>query len=205
MGCVDIISIIKDIFLGLSAIAIAVLAWLGLKTWRRELTGKAKFETARNMMHIGYKLKADLEFVRNPFTYSYESADRTKQSEESDNESQVLDEWHAKSKRLNPVTESLNKLIELQWESEILLDEHDVQSIKEAVQSFRESYAELSSAISSYFDTTYKQARARQPYKDQEWLKELHHTIYSVGEDDLSKKVDEATEKLSSALKQYVK
>jgi len=53
MEAVDTFSIIKDIVLGLSAVAVALIAWQGLKTWRKELTGKARFETARNLMHHG--------------------------------------------------------------------------------------------------------------------------------------------------------
>jgi hypothetical protein len=86
-----------------------------------------------------------------------------------------------------------------------LFDESSVKSVKEAVQSLRGSFAELSSAISSYFDVRQDEARTGQNYRDQDWLKELSRTIYSAKDDDLSKKVDAAIDKLSSALKQYVK
>ena len=205
MEAVDTISIIRDVLLGLSAIAVAVFAWLGLQTWRKELTGKAKFETARNMMHLGFELKAYFEAARNPFTRSIEWADRTKQEDEQGNVSQVLDEWYARGNRLKPIVESLNKIIEAQWECEILLNESSVQSIKEAVQSYRESYADLASAISFYFDARHDEARTGELYKDQEWLRGLHKTIYSATNDDFSKKIEGATDKLSSALKQYVK
>jgi len=201
----DILSIVRDVVLGLSAIAVAFFAWLGLKTWRRELTGRARFETARNMMRIGFELKDNFGWVRHPLTKSYEYADRTTQSEESDAESQVLNEWHAKTKRLNSVVESLNKIIEVQWEAEILLNEISVQSIKEAIQSYRESYGDLSSAISTYFEIRYDEAQTKELYKDPKWLRGLKKIIYSATNDDFSQKIDEATEKLSSALKQYVK
>jgi threonine/homoserine/homoserine lactone efflux protein len=47
METVDIFSIIKDVVLGISAVAVAFLAWLGLQTWRRELTGEER-NTPRN-------------------------------------------------------------------------------------------------------------------------------------------------------------
>ena len=205
MEVVDTVSIIKDVVLGISALAVALLAWLGLKTWRRELTGKARFETARNMMRLGFELKDYFEASRNPFTRSNEWADRTKQEDEQENVSQVLNEWYARANRLRPVVDALNKIIEVEWEAEILLNESSVQSIKEAVQSYRDSYAELASAISTYFDIRLDVARTGLPYKDEEWLRGLQKTIYSGIEDDFSKKVEEATDKLSSALKQYVK
>jgi len=205
MDATDIISIIKDVFLGLSAIAIAFFAWLGLRTWRKELTGKAKFETARNIMQLGLELKQRLGWVRHPFTSPSEYVDRTTLVEESDAISHVFNEWHVKTKRFNSVVESLNKIIEAQWEAEILLDESSIQSIKESVKSYRESYADLASAIEVYFDVRRDEARTGKQYRDQEWLEELGKTIYFRQDDDFSKKVDEATDKLSSALKQYVK
>ena len=76
-----VIAIIKDILLCLSAVAVAVFAWIGLKTWRRELTGKARFETARSMMRSGSELKAAFEQARNPFTMAHEWADRQPKKE----------------------------------------------------------------------------------------------------------------------------
>jgi len=205
MEFADKVAISKDIILGLSAIAVVVFAWIGLQAWRRELTGKARFKTARSMMRLGYKLKYDFEWARHPFTRAYEWADRTAQDKESGGESHVLNEWYARGNRLNSVAKSLNKMIEVQWEAEILLDESSVQDVKEAVKSYRESYADLASAVSSYFDVRQDEARTGEQYKDQDWLRELRKTIFSPSGDDFSKKVDGATDKLSLALKKYVK
>ena len=40
---------------------------------------------------------------------------------------------------------------------------------------------------------------------DQQWLRELRKTIYSVRNDDLSKQIEQATEQLASALRIYVR
>jgi hypothetical protein len=204
MDVINIISLTKDILLGLSAIAVAFFAWLGLKTWRKELTGKAKFEAARNMMHLALGLQASLKDALNPFTNSYEFIGREKQESESPGVSQVLGEWYARVNRLKPIVERFNKIVEAQWDCEVLLSVDSVKPIKEAVQSYRESYAELSSAITSYFDTRVNEVKTGIPYKDYEWMKGLHKIIYGV-EQNFIKKIDEATEKLSVALKQYVK
>lgn len=201
----ETVSVIKDIIIGLSAIAVAWFAWLGLKTWRKELTGKARFETARNMMRAAFKLKGDFEWARNPLTRSFEWEDRQKKSEESLEESEVLNNWHAKIQRLNSVVESLNKIIELGWEAKVLVDEAQEQTIDEAVKSLKESYADLSSATAEYFDGRLQEVRSGELLRDREFMKEMNHKIYHAGEDEFSKKVNEAVEKLSSALKQYVK
>ena len=155
-------------------------------------------------MHLGFELKAYFEAARNPLTRSNEWIDRTRQEGEKKNVSEVLDLWHARANRLKPIVESFNKIIEAKWESEILLNEVSAQKVKEAVQSYKESYIDLSTAISSYFDVRQDEARTGESYHDQKWLKELNKTIFGGTPDDFSKKIDEATEKLSSALKQYV-
>ncbi|MBA7656928.1 hypothetical protein ES703_64857 [subsurface metagenome] len=205
MDATDIISTIKDVFLGLSAVAVAIFAWLGLRTWRKELTGRAKFEFTRSMMHSCFELRAKFAGVRHPITKLYEWAERVPADKETEAEAQQLNEWYAKTQRLNLVIESLNKIIEGEWEAKILLDESSIKLIEEAVQSYRESYADLSSAISTYFDITHDEARTGEQYQNQEWLRGLKKTIYSAPNDDFSKKVDDTTDKLSSALKQYVK
>lgn len=196
---------INNIILALSAVAIAIFAWLGLRIWRRELIGRARFETARSMMRLGFKLRQNFEGVRNPLTMSTEWADRIPQTGETDAESEVLNAWYAKAKLLNLVIDSLNKVIEVEWEAEILLEEYSVQSVKEAVQMYRESYADLSSAILTYFEIRQNTAKTGDQYEDQQFLRELRKTIYSASNDAFSKKVNDATDKLSSALKQYVK
>ena len=109
---VNLISLTSDIVVGVSAIALAVAALYGLHTWRKELTGKARFEVARNAMLLGLKLKGDFEWARNPLTSSGEHAARSRQENESPKVSGVLDEWYARDRRLAPLREDLAKLQE---------------------------------------------------------------------------------------------
>ena len=142
----------SDIIIAISALLVAFFAWLGLKTWRRQLIGKEKFEIARRIMHVGFEVRSKFEWIRNPFTNSNEWTDRVPQPTETEPEKDVLNEWHAKSKRLELLRESINQLIEVKWEAEILFDDKDVLSVKESVQSLIDNYAKISSAVSSYFD-----------------------------------------------------
>ncbi len=201
----EIISIAKDAVVGLSALAVAIIALVGLTTWRRELTGRARFETASNMMRICYRLRADFSWVRHIITRHYEWAGRPKQENEVSSESPIYDEWYAKNNRLSSVVESLNKATEAQWEAEILLDEVSIQEVRAVIKSYRESYADLASAIESYFDVRRDEAKSSEPYKDQDWLRELRNIIYSSTDDDFSKKVDDATNRISKTLKKFVR
>ena len=201
----ETVSLISDIVVGISAFGVAVIAFLGLQTWRKELTGKAKFALARDVMLLGFKLRAHFEGAIDPFTYSTESADRSRKEDETPNVSQVLDEWYARANRLKPLQENLIKIQEASWEAQILFSEDSSKSVSEAVTIYRHIYAELASAIYSYFDTRRHEAATGISYKDQDWLKKLHRTIYAPPEDDFSKQIDKATTKLKSALQAYVK
>jgi len=86
-----------------------------------------------------------------------------------------------------------------------LLSEDSSKSVSEAVKVYRHNFAELSSAIYSYFEERHRGATSRGANIDEDWLKELHETIYSRTDDNFSKQIDKATSKLESALQVYVK
>ena len=201
----ELVSLVSDIVVGLCAIAVAIVAVFGLRTWRKELTGRAKFDVARNVMRLGFKFKDDFQAARNPFAWLGEYDSRQQQENESKAESRVLNEWYARNRRLQPLIEDLQKLQEVGWEAEIVLGENSSERVSEAIAVFRHSYAELSSAIYSYFETRRDEAVTGDMYHDQDWLKELKKEIYSAKDDDFFKRIDEATNQLGSALKAYVK
>jgi len=201
----ELVSLLSDIAIGVSAVIVASLAVFGLRTWRRELTGKAKFDVARNVMLLGFKLRDDFQWATSPFTSSGESVGRSRRENESSNESTVLNEWYARQRRLQPLVEDLQKLQTAGWEAEILLGEDSGKSVSEAIGIFRHNYAELVRAIEDYFEERYKDARGASENIDQGWLKGLRKTVYSIPGRGLLKQTDEATAELASTLKAYVK
>jgi len=201
----ELVSLSSDIAIGVAAVVAAAVGVFGLCTWRKELTGKAKFNAARNVMLLAFKLEAGFQWATNLMTNSGESIDRPHGEKESPGESRVLDEWYARQRRLQPLVEDLQKLQTAGWEAEILLGEDSGKSVSEAIGIFRYNYAELATAIESYFEETYKEARGRSENIDQGWLKGLRKTIYSIPGHGLLKQIDEATVQLASTLKAYVK
>jgi hypothetical protein len=200
----ELLSIIRDIVVTLSAIIVAIAAVPGFYIWRTQLKGRAKFALARDLMLTGLKLQAHFEWARGLLTHSAESVDRSRQEKEAPKVSQVLDEWYARASRLKPLQEDLIKIQEASWEAQILLSEDSSNSVSEAVKVYRSKFAELLTAISSYFDTRRHEAETEQPYQDQKELVKLHKTIYGEPEDDFSKQIEKATTKLKSALQAYV-
>ena len=86
-----------------------------------------------------------------------------------------------------------------------MLSESSAQSVKEVVQSYGGIFFEIVSAVVVFFDTRLREAETGVPCTDQEGLKKTEDKIYSSPNDDVSRKMKDATDKLASSLKQYVK
>jgi hypothetical protein len=201
----DIFSLIRDIIVAISAAIVAILAFWGLNRWRKEIAGKAKFEIVRQIMFINNKVVNSFISARNIFTYTGESAKRERKEGESSQETQILDEWYARFNRIRIMAENLEKLQELGWEAESLLDIESSKQVTETIKFYRELYAELFASITSYFETRHDEIIKNSPYRDQAWLNQLHKEIYGLDNDDISKKIIEAKEKLATVLKKSVK
>ena len=169
------------------------------------MTGKAKFEVARNAMLLSPRLKAEFQDAVNAFTTSVEYAERVKSESETQKESEVLNMWYARRRRLQPLSVDLRRFVELGWESEIVLGLDAHAYVSETVALFRKQYGELSSAIDSYFDIKRQEAISGELDHEQEWLRELKRVIYQHPNSDFLKEIDDSTTKLASALKAYVK
>lgn len=201
----DVFSLIRDIIVAISAAIVAILAFWGLNRWRKEIAGKAKFELVRNIMLINSKFVNSFISARNIFTYSGESVGRERKEGESVQESQTLNEWYARANRVRPMAENLEKLQELGWEAESLLDIESSKQVTETIKIYRKSYAEVLTSINSYFQTRHKEIMNNRPYRDQEWLQKLHKMIYGLEDDDMSKRITDAKENLAVVLKKFVK
>jgi hypothetical protein len=201
----DIFSLIRDIIVAISAAIVAILAFWGVNRWRKEIAGKAKFELVRNIMLINSKFVNSFISARNIFTYSGESVGRERKEGESVQETQTLNEWYARANRVRSMAENLEKLQELGWEAESLLDSESSKQVTETIKIYRKSYAEVLTSINSYFQTRHEEIMNNRPYRDQEWLNQLHKEIYGLDNDDISQKIIEAKEKLATVLKKFVK
>ena len=77
--------IIREILTSLSAIVVALVAILGLSTWKRQMVGKDSFGLAKRVLCAVYDLRTAIDYVRRPFILSNEVtlADETLLSKES--------------------------------------------------------------------------------------------------------------------------
>lgn len=201
----ELSSLIKDIFLGVCAITVAVVGIIGLTTWKSQLKGKAKFDIARTIMRLAFALRKDFESARFAISLSVESADRVKRPDEPKRQSQVLDEWHIRKKRLRPLDEHLYELREADWVAEAILDADASVKVSKSIAGLRRSYGDLVTAIDVLCQERLDIAVGKTvPAKRNSYIRDLSKTVYSCSGDDFSKRIDEHVESLASTLKRYV-
>jgi hypothetical protein len=199
---VDLISVLSNIFVGLSALAVAIIGFVGLRQWRAELTGRTKFEIARKIAVLAFQYRDEYKRARNPFTFPGEWSERQKAENETIEESSVLDEYFARRKRLSPLQEILRQMYEVSWEAEVLLD----KNIGKSITPFEDSFKELFTSTEAYFHTLYNQVKRKQGRDmNDEWLQNHYEVVYGTAEDQISKTVDIAANALVEKLKGYIK
>ena len=197
---VELVSFLKDILIGLSALTAAIIGIIGLRQWRAELKGKTKFETARKLALLSFEFRDKFKSARAPLTFASESAQRQKGDNETPEEAQLLDEYFAREKRLKPLQETLKKLNIANWEAEIILNENNL------IQSLNDAFITLLASTHTYFDTKIKQVRSplRGPVQEEAWLQSHHKIIYGI-EDEFSQSIDDAVNTLTQKLRRYIK
>jgi len=72
MSVIDIVALIKDIVLALSAAGTLIIASKGLSTWRKELKGKSEYQLAKEILKSVYRVREAFKRVRLRVIYSDE-------------------------------------------------------------------------------------------------------------------------------------
>jgi len=201
----ELVANISNIIVASSAAIVAGLAIYGISRWQRELKGKAKFEVARNVMTIAYRVQEDFTVLRAGGSWPWESSDRQREEDETPGVTQVLDEWHVRVKRLLPLQADLAKLVQAGWEVKIVMGDITDCQVAGAIDSLRSRYGEIYASIDLYFRMEYERAKGTGISQDSELPKDCFTHIYYRKDDDISKGIDKAINELSSALRSFVK
>ena len=199
---VELVSLLSNICVGVSAIVVAGMSVYGIRQWQRELKGRSKFEIARKMTLLAFQFQDELRTARSPATFVGESVERTKGDDETPGERNIRDEHFARSMRLRPLQETMVKLREASWEAEALL----IEGADKLIQPFEEAYRGLSISITFFFNIQLEMQKASDKYVIPPALLDNHHkTIYGSGDaDEISNAVDIAVVKLTTQMKKCV-
>lgn len=72
MTCLEFVTLVKDLLVGAAAITGAVVAVIGLSTWKRQLRGQFEYELSRRILVTLFKYRDAIAGVRHPAMWSYE-------------------------------------------------------------------------------------------------------------------------------------
>ena len=201
----DVMSALSAIVIASASIVVAGAALWGLKSWRDELKGRAKFEVAKNVMLLGLRVRQLFVSARFPMTGGAESAERQRSDDESAEQSQIRDEWFARSRRANPLSESIDQLREVSWEAKVVLDADAASVVEDVFARLNHEFATVVSALNAYFEYQASHVGLDSSTDNAEWLRGLRKDFYGLENDELMQRVNGAVDALGPALQKYVR
>ncbi len=203
MCTAEIISIIKDILIAVAAAVTATVAVLGLKSWSRELRGKADFEVARGLIRATYKLRDELGFCRSPFIRAqefpegyYKPTGKNTPQEEAEGLAYVY------KNRWQPVWNAIQEFDVQALEAEALWG----SDLKAKTNVLRKCVSELNAAIDALISD--KSSGGRDFESDREFGRKIRSTVSASGGDsknELSKKIIDAVTKIEDKVRAHLK
>lgn len=176
----EIITVVKDVLLGLAAATTAAVAVLGLRKWRQELEGKAQFEVARNLIRATYRLRDAIGTCRSPFYSAYEFPEGYKgglgaqHSAEEETRAWI----HIYKNRWAPVWAALQEFDSHTLEAEALWG----SAIRTKTDALRKCVRELDAAMDAVIRD---KASDGQDFKsDRDFGKEMRSIVAASSDDD---------------------
>ncbi|AIF98278.1 hypothetical protein [Alteromonas australica] len=200
---VEYITAFKDVCLSIAAITTAFVAISGLKSWRKELRGKADFEVARGLIRATYKLRDELTYSRSPFTSAnefpegYDPLNKTPEKE--------AEAWaYIFTNRWKPISDAVQEFEAQTLEAEALWS----KSIKDIAFELRRCSRTLRVAMEAMVSNT---ASDNEDFKsDSEFGEKIKSEIWqgwggSKGNDELGDKILTAVENIEKELRPHLK
>lgn len=89
MTDVEVVSLIKDILVAAAAATGAIVAVLGLGTWKRQLKGQFEYDLSRRILVTVFKYRDAINGVRHPAMWAYEMPKPGSEEAESMSDAEV--------------------------------------------------------------------------------------------------------------------
>lgn len=202
MAVSEILEITKDVALSCAAIVTAIVAILGLKSWSRELHGKAGFDTARLLIKATYRLRDEVQSCRSPFVSGSEFPEGYSALGSKDAK-QEADAWaHVYNGRWRPVLEALRAFDPTVLEAEALWG----HEIRERADELRQCARNLQVAMEATIDDMAQSGAVFASDKD--FAKRMRSTVSASRNDKdnaLTKKIDGAVAAIEAVARPHLK
>lgn len=192
---------VVDIIQSFSVIIASVAAIYGISSWRREAKWKRKYELAEEVLALFYECKEKFQIIRSPAGHSLEGNTRKRGENETQDETQRLDNAYVFIERYEIEKEPFIQLWSLKFTFMTIFG-------KEAGQPFDEIKKILSSIFfaASKLSQRYWKDQGRKNFSDLEFqkhLKEMHENENIIWasfdeNDKIANQVDECIAKIES-------
>ncbi len=205
MSCiVSIIGGFKDLAIGGAAVTTAVVAITGLKSWQRELKGKAEFDVARGLVRATYKLRDEVQSCRSPFVAGSEFPEGSYRERGNGTSEEVAEAWsHVYITRWGHVQGALREFDAQCLEAEALWG----KSIRDKTSVLKLCVGELYGAIDTFIGD--KRSGGEIFTQDRELGVEVRKQLNSSSLDDekneLSRKIKLAVNEIDDAVRPHLR
>lgn len=199
----EVFAAIKDVLLAVAGATTAIVAVVGLKSWGRELRGRASFETARALIRATYKLRDEIEACRSPFIFAQEFPEEYRSQGLQRTRRQESDGFaHIYANRWAPVWAALQEFDTQTLEAEALWG----IPIRVKTDVLRQCVRELRSAIDAVISGAGRDAR--QSSTDPEFESKIEKAAFAAPNDntnELSLKIKEATNGIEAEVRPHLR
>jgi cell fate (sporulation/competence/biofilm development) regulator YlbF (YheA/YmcA/DUF963 family) len=205
MSCfVEIIAGFKDLAIVGVAVTTAIVAITGLKSWQRELTGKAEFDVARGLVRATYTLRDEVQCCRSPFVAGSEFPESSNGESGKGTLEVKADDWaHVYITRFKQVQATLREFDAQSIEAEALWG----PAIREKTSVLKRCVGELYLAIDAFILD--KRSGGRHFTEDAQFGREIRIKLNSSNlEDDsneLSKRIRNAVQEIDNAVRPHLR
>ena len=194
-------SIVKDAVVAIAAAFGAVFAGMGLKAWKRQLTGKTDYELARGILRRALEVRRAIEEARDPSITGGEiEAAKEHLKTEGIADQRAAGTVAAYNVRYGKVVTAWFQLYEKMIEAEVSWG----VSVKAAKDPLEACVKELRHAIWSHNDMI--TGRRRNPTPDQ--MQKADDVVYSLKDEDrdgFARKVNEAVKVIEDLVRPHIK
>ena len=144
----ELIQGIADSLVGISAVAVAIIAYLGLKTWKKELIGKTELEVAQDLLEAVFRMRDSIRDCRaSEIDFMSEFPEPNKNSTCSKEEDIINCLFYTYENRFQKILEGIPELKVAAREAEVLWG----APINKKVAKFNDCIDELKGALREVF------------------------------------------------------
>lgn len=196
-----VLHIIAESVTAAAALVGAVVAVIGLSTWRQQLTGKAKYKLARRLLRAVYKVRDEIAFVRAPFMSAGEIAEAAEEAEldvSTTADQRAIDA--ARSRRWQRLSSAMSDMEVEALEAEVLWG----REVQDRLDALRERVHELHGAYVEYY--TLRDEEVPQYEEDRRRRVELRRQMFGTGRegDDFQQSVADVVGAISEYLRDFL-